>query len=103
MKLLCDLCGNILTETDHDHAICPHCGMEYGPDRLRELRVAAPPAEPHPKATAEPEPQQKQKSGCGIWFCIIMAILDLVIGTHGIVAVFCLIAILIISWLSKKK
>ena len=137
MKLTCDLCGNILTEIDGDHAICHHCGMEYGPDRLQELRGAMLPSDPVPPApekpivsatpfvpekppvqekpfvpemppvsevpAAEPEPKQQQKSGCGTWFLIIMAILDLVVGTHGIVAAFCLIIVWIMSRFSSKK
>ena len=108
MNLICDLCGNVLTELDDDHALCNHCGIEYGPDRLKELREAAAAAEPvppepeKPAAVSEPKPQ-KQKSGCLIWSLIILGLLDLVIGTHGIVAVFCLIIILIVSLVSKKK
>ena len=115
MKLTCDLCGNILTEIDNNHAICNQCGMEYGSDRLRELRGAIPPSDvppaPEPPTfvpptsqapSAEPEPQQK-KSGCGVWFWIIVAILDLLVGTHGIVAVFCLIIAFVVSRSSRKK
>ena len=107
MKLLCDLCGNILTEIDEDHAICNHCGLEYGPDRLQELRGAMPPSNPEPPASkqtsADQKTNQQQKSGCGTWFWIIVGILDLVVGTHGIVAVFCLIIALIVARSSKKK
>ncbi len=104
MKLTCDVCGNFLSVIDDEHAICNHCGIEYGPDRLQELRKQATLAgTTAPKRSAvDPEPKQK-KSGCGIWFLIIMAILDLIIGTHGIVAVFCLIILIIVIKFSKKK
>lgn len=113
MKFNCDLCGHILTEIDSEHAVCDSCGMEYGPERLAELRAAAQkaapvqPSDPVPLAPKKPSAatqtkKQEQKSGCGIWFLIIMAVLDLIIGTHGIVAVFCLVIIWIMSRFSKK-
>ena len=108
MKLNCDLCGDILTEIDSDHAICNGCGMEYGPERLQELQKVTPPSDPVPPAPVDPVPpvpeaNPQQKSGCGIWFLIIMAILDLLVGTHGIVAVFCLLIVWLASRFSQKK
>jgi hypothetical protein len=107
MKLSCDLCGHILTEIDDTHAVCSHCGIEYGADRLQELRAAMPSPEPvSTAAPAEPAAEskpKKKKSGCLIWFLIIMAVLDLIIGTHGIVAAFCLIILLIVALCTKKK
>ena len=103
MKLPCDVCGHVLTELPGDRAVCGSCGMEYGPERLQELRQAAKPTPvTDPKPTPE-KPKQQQKSGCGIWFWIILGLLDLIIGTHGIVAVFCLIILLCIVGFSKKK
>lgn len=127
MKLSCDLCGHILTEIDNDHAICDQCGMEYGAERLQELRREMPPEAPvipvmdtppvrptpvPPKAPVAPasdptaeakQPKQEKNSGVGIWFWLIVGLLDLIVGTHGIVAVMCLIIIWIISRSSKKK
>lgn len=127
MNLTCDLCGNTLTEINENQAICNHCGLEYGPDRLQELRGAMPPVDPvppqppkphidpvppappkppvnpQPTPPVNPQPKQQEKSGCGVWFWIIVAILDLVVGTHGIVAVFCLIIAWLVSRSSKKK
>ena len=108
MKLICDLCGNVLTEIDDESAQCAHCGMEYGPERLQELRKAAPDPQPIPIPEPEPKPepeqeQKKKKSGGGVWFFLIMAAADLLIGTHGIVAVFCLLIAWIISRCSRKK
>lgn len=39
MKLTCDLCGGAI-RTDSGRGVCTHCGIEYGPDRLREKRAA---------------------------------------------------------------
>lgn len=121
MNLTCDLCGNTLTEINENQAICNHCGLEYGPERLQEMRQAIPPVDPVPPQPPKPPitPQQKppvnpqpkppadakkqENSGCGVWFWIIVAILDLVIGTHGIVAVFCFIIAWLVSRSSKKK
>lgn len=137
MKLTCDLCGHILTETDTDHAICEQCGIAYGPERLQKLRAVAtaptfapippaptpvppaPPVEPtpafEPSIPAEPvspvterpstpvtQEQPKQKLGCFTWFLIIMGVLDLLIGTHGVVAVFCAIIVFGMSLFPKK-
>jgi hypothetical protein len=104
MKLTCDVCGNFLSVMDDGHAICNHCGIEYGPERLQELHKQTIPADitAPERSAVDPEPKQ-QKSGCGIWFLIIMAILDLIIGTHGIVAVFCLIILIIVIKFSKKN
>lgn len=102
MKLTCDLCGNPLHEINQDRAVCSYCGIEYGPERLQELRSAQPVTpEPSTPEPAAPQPQEK-KSGCGIWILIIIAVLDLLVGTHGIVAVFCLLIGWIVSRLSKK-
>lgn len=116
MRLICDLCGGNLTATDNQHAKCENCGIEYGPERLQEMRGAkpapVPKSEPNPEpvfvfepmSTSEPKPEpEKKNSGCGIWFLLIMAVADLVVGTHGIVAVFCLLIMWIIYRCSKKK
>ena len=102
MKLVCDLCGSALREIGENHAVCDHCGIEYGASRLEELRGEA--SDPTKKSDVEAkvEPQQK-KSGCGIWLLIILAIMDLVIGTHGIVAAFCVIILLIVAACSRKN
>lgn len=55
------------------------------------------------KEPANPQPVPQQRSGCGIWTLVIVALLDLVVGTHGIVALFCLVIIWIISRFSTKK
>lgn len=137
MKLTCDLCGHVLTETGTDQAVCAQCGLVYGSERLQELRAAAsaptfapippastpvppapqvepissfeptPPVEPVPPVTERPsapvtQEQPKQKLGCFTWFLIIMGVLDLLIGTHGVVAVFCAIIIFGMSLFSKK-
>jgi hypothetical protein len=104
MKLTCDVCGNFLSIMDDEHAICNHCGIEYGSERLQELyKQAALSGATVPKQSALDSKPKQQKSGCGIWFLIIMAILDLIIGTHGIVAVFCLIILIIVIKFSKKN
>lgn len=102
MKLVCDLCGNALREIGENHAVCDHCGIEYGASRLEELRAEASDPTKKSKDESKVEPQQK-KSGCGVWFLILFGILDLVIGTHGIVAAFCVIILLIVAACSRKK
>lgn len=118
MNLICDLCGTPLTEIDAQSARCSNCGLEYGPERLQEMRKAAATQEqkvtPGEKPKQQETPAQKQEapandkkapkkqSGCGVWTLLLVAGLDLVIGTHGIVAVFCVI-ILIIMLYAKKK
>lgn len=126
MKLICDLCGGDLTEINEQCAQCENCGMEYGPERLQEMRgvttdpepapipkpVPVPKPVPTPKPTpilepmpvSDPKPEpEKKNSGCLIWFLLIMAVADLVVGTHGIVAVFCLLIMWIIHRCSQKK
>ena len=150
MKLICDLCGGDLTEINEQCAQCENCGMEYGPERLQEMRgvttdpepapipkpvpvpkpvptpepAPIPKPVPTPKPTPIPEPvstpkptpilepmpvsdpkpePEKKNSGCLIWFLLIMAVADLVVGTHGIVAVFCLLIMWIIHRCSQKK
>ena len=108
MKLICDLCGSALTESAEDQALCPNCGLEYGPERLRELKAAQPkpqtPQKTKPQNPQKNQPQkanQKQNSGCGVWLLLAVGALDLVVGTHGIVAAFCII-ILVVMLLAKK-
>ena len=101
MKLICDLCGNPLTELAENHAVCDHCGMEYGASRLEEMRATENKKNIDSKVEPKTKPQQ-EKSGCGIWILILVAILDLVVGTHGIVAAFCVIIALIAGAFSNK-
>lgn len=104
MKLICDLCGSVLPEESQDHAVCANCGMEYGPERLMELRAAASQAEPAAKLEipAQTPVAEKKKSGVGIYiFLAIFGLLDIFIGTGGLVALFCLVIAGII-WLFRR-
>lgn len=102
MKQNCDLCGQALTRLDDDRAVCSGCGLEYRVEHEPKVSEATPPVNPTPVAQPQ-SPRKQSKSGCGVGILFLVAALDLAVGTHGIVAAFCVVIALNVVFFFKKK
>lgn len=68
MSLNCDLCGGQVT-AQGDGAVCPHCGMTYDNQWLRQ-RYVNPPAAPLTPYT--PPPKKKKRNFT--WAAVVFAV-----------------------------
>ena len=99
MKLTCDLCGSVLTDTASG-AVCSHCGLEYGPDRLQEKRTAQQSAKPEQEKPAA-KTKKSSNSGGVLFILAALAILSALSGVFVTAIIFGIIFLIVLMFRKK--